>query len=215
MLPTYSQMQSIAECIRCFEALEEVNQVIVLNHSAAAGTSEQVAATGDTEIVETTQGYGAAIKTDCARPTLISSWSASPMGPSNPNDLRKLLAFMPECECEFVIGSRTVSNYIWSGANMGRFLQWRNWFVAKLIEALYNTSYLSEVGYRFWVVTSVQAQHILARSRLDGSVYGLEMLIISVIIHTCMVHVPVNCHPRVGFSSVTVDLGSRSPWVWR
>ncbi|MEO6998244.1 MAG: hypothetical protein ABI112_09195 [Terracoccus sp.] len=74
-------MQSIAECIRCFEALDEVNQVIVINHNAAAGTSEQVATTGATEILETTQGYGAAINTDCERPTLISSWSASPMGP--------------------------------------------------------------------------------------------------------------------------------------
>ncbi len=79
--------------------------------------------------------------------------------------------------------------------------------MAKLIEAVSNTSYLSDVGYRFRVVTAGQARHILARSRLDGSAYVLEMLIISVITHTRTVQVPLSCHPRVGISSVTVDLG--------
>ena len=45
-----------------------------------------------------------------------------------------------------MFGSRTVSTFIWSGANMDWFLRWGNWAVAKLIEVLYNTPYLSDVG---------------------------------------------------------------------
>ena len=90
-----------------------------------------------------------------------------PDGTFNPQDLRKLLAFMPECD--IVVGSRTVSNFIWHGANMGWFLRWGNWAVAKLIEVLYNTSYLSDVGCTFRVMTREQAEGILRRSRLDGS----------------------------------------------
>jgi anti-sigma regulatory factor (Ser/Thr protein kinase) len=41
-------------------------------------------------------------------------------------------------ECELVLGSRTVSQFIWDGANMGRFLRWGNWAVAKMIQVLTN-----------------------------------------------------------------------------
>lgn len=205
VLPTYNEKDSIAECIRRFEAIPEVDQVIAINNNAAEGTSEEIATTGAAEIVETTQGYGAAIKRGMrdAQTDLIAI--CEPDGTFAPEDLTKLLAFLPECDV--VIGSRTVSNFIWRGANMGWFLQWGNWAVAKLIEVLYNTNHLSDVGCTFRVMTKEHAEVILERSRLDGSAYGLEMLLISVISKARMVQIPVNYHPRVGVSSVTGELG--------
>ena len=90
---------------------------------------------------------------------------------------------------------------------MGWFLQWGNWAVAKLIEALYNTSYLSDVGCTFRLLSREQAKNILAKSTLDGSAYGLEMLLLGVITGAKIVQVPVNYHQRVGVSSVTGDMG--------
>jgi glycosyltransferase involved in cell wall biosynthesis len=205
VLPTYNEKDSIADCIRAFEAIAEVDKVVVINNNAAEGTSEEVAKTGAIQIVETTQGYGAAIKRGLREAGTDLVAVCEPDGTFNPEDLRKLLAFMPECD--IVVGSRTVSNFIWEGANMGWFLQWGNWAVAKLIEVLYNASYLSDVGCTFRVMTAGQAQAILDRSTLDGSAYGLEMLLISVITKARMVQVPVNYHPRVGVSSVTGDFG--------
>jgi glycosyltransferase involved in cell wall biosynthesis len=205
VLPTYNEKDSIADCIRRFEAIPEVDKVIVINNNAAAGTSEEVATTGAIEIVETTQGYGAAIKRGLREADTDLIAVCEPDGTFNPEDLRKLLAFMPDCD--LVIGSRTVSNFIWDGANMGWFLQWGNWAVAKFIEVLYNTVYLSDVGCTFRVMTAEQAREILRRSTLDGSAYGLEMLLIAVISQVRMVQVPVNYHPRVGVSSVTGELG--------
>lgn len=205
VLPTYNEKDSIAECIRRFEALDEVDGVLVVNNNAAVGTSEEVARTGAREVVETTQGYGAAIKRGLRDAGTDLIVVCEPDGTFSPEDLTKLLAFMPECD--LVIGSRTVSNFIWDGANMGWFLQWGNWAVAKLIEVLYNTAYLSDVGCTFRVMTAEQAQTILDRSRLDGSAYGLEMLLISIITKARMVQIPVNYHPRVGVSSVTGELG--------
>lgn len=205
VLPTYNEKDSIGEVVRRFEALEVVDEVIVVNNNAAEGTSEEVAKTNAREILEPTQGYGAAIKRGLREATTDLVAICEPDGTFNPEDLRKLLAFMPECD--YVIGSRTVSNFIWHGANMGWFLQWGNWAVAKLIEALYNTSYLSDVGCTFRVMTREQADRILARSKLDGSAYGLEMLLIAVVMRVRLVQVPVNYHPRVGVSSVTGDFG--------
>jgi glycosyltransferase involved in cell wall biosynthesis len=203
VLPTYNEKDSIADCVRRFEALPEVDEVIVVNNNAAPGTSEEVAGTGAREVLEPTQGYGAAIKRGLREAETDLVCICEPDGTFNPEDLRKLLAFMPECD--LVVGSRTVSNFIWRGANMGWFLRWGNWAVAKLIEVLYNTAYLSDVGCTFRIMTREQADTILGRSRLDGSAYGLEMLLISVITRARMVQVPVNYHQRVGVSSVTGD----------
>jgi glycosyltransferase involved in cell wall biosynthesis len=205
VLPTYNEKDSIADCIRDFEALGIVDEVIVVNNNAAEGTSEEVATTGAREVIETTQGYGAAIKRGLRESTSDLVSICEPDGTFNPADLRKLLAFMPECN--YVVGSRTVSNFIWDGANMGWFLQWGNWAVAKLVEVLYNTSYLSDVGCTFRVMTREQAQMILEQSTLDGSAYGLEMLLLAVIQPAKLVQVPVNYRQRVGVSSVTGDLG--------
>ena len=102
-------------------------------------------------------------------------------------------------------GSRTVATFIWDGANMGWFLRWGNWAVAKLVEVLYNTSSLSDVGCTFRVMTKEHGERVLARSTEPGSAFGLEMLLLSAILRTRMVQVPVNYHPRVGVSSVTGD----------
>ncbi|NMM21954.1 MAG: glycosyltransferase family 2 protein [Phycicoccus sp.] len=204
ILPTYNEKDSIAECIRGFEALGFVDEILVVNNNAAAGTSEEVAKTRARELIEPRQGYGAAIRAGLAAVDTDLVAVCEPDGTFNPADLTKLLAF--SAECDFVLGSRTVSNFIWDGANMGWFLQWGNWAVAKLIEVLYNTSYLSDVGCTFRLLTRDQANNLLAKSKLDGSAYGLEMLLLAVITRARIVQVPVNYHPRVGVSSVTGDM---------
>ena len=56
----------------------------------------------------------------------------------------KLLVYSDECDVVF--GTRTTRELIWHGANMAWFLRWGNWAVAKMIEVLFNTSHLSDVG---------------------------------------------------------------------
>ena len=56
-------------------------------------------------------------------------------------------------------------------------------------------------------MTRDQAAMILEKSKLDGSAFGLEMLLLGVIMKSRLVQVPVNYHERVGVSSVTGDFG--------
>jgi glycosyltransferase involved in cell wall biosynthesis len=205
VLPTYNEKDSIAATIRGFAELGVVDDILVVNNNAAEGTSQEVATTTAREVVETRQGYGAAIRRGLSEVDTDLVCVCEPDGTFNPEDLLKLLSFTSECD--FVVGSRTVSNFIWDGANMGWFLQWGNWAVAKMIEVLFNTSYLSDVGCTFRVVSRERAADILQRSTLDGSAYGLEMLMLAVIRHAKIVQIPVNYHPRVGESSVTGDFG--------
>lgn len=204
VLPTYNEKDSIADVIRRFDKLGVVDDILVINNNAAAGTSEEVASTNAREIIETRQGYGAAIQRGLREVDTDLVCVCEPDGTFNPEDLTKLLAFT--AECDLVVGSRTVSNFIWDGANMGWFLQLGNWTVAKFLEVLFNTSSLSDVGCTFRVISREHVQTILSRSTLPGSAYGLEMLLISVVTRAKMVQIPVNYHPRVGQSSVTGDL---------
>jgi glycosyltransferase involved in cell wall biosynthesis len=205
VLPTYNEKDSIADVIRRFDKIGVVDDILVINNNAAAGTSEEVAGTNAREIVETRQGYGAAIQRGLAEVDTDLVCVCEPDGTFNPEDLLKLLSF--SAECDVVVGSRTVANFIWDGANMGWFLQFGNWAVAKFLEVLFNTSSMSDVGCTFRVITREHVQTIRDRSTLPGSAYGLEMLLISIVTRARLVQIPVNYHPRVGQSSVTGDFG--------
>ena len=62
VLPTYRERDSIARCIKAFEALGVVDDIVVVNNNAEPGTSDEVAGTSAREIFEPVQGYGAAIQ---------------------------------------------------------------------------------------------------------------------------------------------------------
>jgi len=203
VLPTYNEKDSIAETIRAFDKLGIVDDILVVNNNAAEGTSDEVAMTTAREVLEPRQGYGAAIRRGLAEVDTDLICICEPDGTFNPRDLTKLLPFTEDCD--FVLGSRTVSNFIWDGANMGWFLQWGNWAVAKTIEVLFNTSYLSDVGCTFRVVSKDLVPGLLRDSRIHGSAFGLEMLMLALVARDTVVRVPVNYHPRIGTSAVTGD----------
>jgi len=134
-------------------------------------------------------------------------------GTFDPADLHKLLPFTTDADVVF--GSRTVQTFIWAGANMGLFLRWGNWFVAKLIEASFGTNYLSDVGCTFRVMRRDVVEDMLPRFRMTGSAFGLELLLRSVALRHPFVQVPVRYRARVGVSSVTGDRRTPSCWAWR
>ena len=204
VLPTYRERNSIAAVVKGFEALGVVDDIVVVNNNAEAGTSAEVATTSAREVFETTQGYGAAIRRGLREVDADLICVCEPDATFNPDDLLKLLPYSVDCDAVF--GSRTVSTFIWSGANMNWFLRWGNWAVAKLIEILYNTPYLSDVGCTYRLVSRECIQRIEPEFRSNGSRFGLEMQLLVVATSDRFVQVPVNYHPRVGESAVTGDL---------
>ena len=205
VLPTYNEKDSIAGVIRGFEQLGVVDEIVVVNNNAAPGTSDEVARTGAREVLETTQGYGAAIRRGLREATGDLLCVCEPDGTFEPDDLFKLLTYTGESD--FVVGSRTVSTFIWTGANMGWFLQFGNWTVAKMIEASFNTTSLSDVGCTFRVLTKDLVRQLEPDFRRTDSAFGLEMLLLATRRHVRVVQIPVNYLPRVGDSSVTGSVG--------
>ena len=124
-----------------------------------------------------------------------------PDGTFDPEDLLKLLPYTNDVEVVF--GSRTIQEFILSGANMGTFLKWGNWAVAKIVEVLFNTIYLSDVGCTFRIMSRSVVEQIQPNFERKGSAFGFEMMLHVISQRISFVQLPLNYNPRVGKSSVT------------
>lgn len=204
ILPTYNERDSIRKVIHDFEELGLVDEIVVINNNAAKGTSEEVRQTSAIEIHEPTQGYGAAIQRGFAEATGDLIAVCEPDDTFLARDLVKLLAYVEDVD--IVYGSRTVKTFIWDRANMGLLLRWGNWFVAKLLEVLFNTNYLSDVGCTYRIIRREVLRDMLPTFRVKSNFFGPEMMVRGYRRKCRCIQVPVNYKPRVGHSSVTGDL---------
>jgi len=203
VLMTYAERNSIRRVIEGFFDTGIVDEVLVVDNNAEAGTREEVAKTAARLVHEPRQGYGCATRRGLTEAACDLIVLAEPDGTFLPEDLPKLLVYSNECDAVF--GTRTTRELIWHGANMSWFLRWGNWAVAKLIEAIFNTSHLSDVGCTYRLLRRDLAKHVAANMRVDGSHAGVEIMLLTVVSGARFVEVPVNYLPRVGKSSVTGD----------
>jgi glycosyltransferase involved in cell wall biosynthesis len=213
VLMTYAERDSIGEAIAGFFATGVVDEVVVVDNNAQPGTEEEVRRTPARLVKEPRQGYGHATRRGLqeARGELIVI--AEPDGTFLPGDIMKLLTYGDECDVVF--GTRTTRELIWLGANMAWFLRWGNWAVAKMIEFLFDTSHLSDVGCTYRLLHRPVAEHVARNMRVGGNHAGVEIMLLVITSGASFIEVPVNYLPRVGVSSVTgsrrraVDVGLR------
>lgn len=213
VLPTYAEVGSIREVIDGFFATGVVDEVLVVDNNAEDGTAAEVARTRARVVHEPQQGYGHATRRGLLEATGDLVVVSEPDGTFLPADITKLLVYSGECDVVF--GTRTTRELIWADANMDWFLRWGNWAVAKLIEVLFNTNHLSDVGCTYRVLRRPVAQSIGRRMRVGGSHAGVEVMLLAITSGVRAVEVPLNYLPRVGVSSVTgkrlvaVEVGTR------
>ncbi len=201
ILPTYRERDSIREAIQELEATGVVDEIIVVNNNAAEGTSDEVQKTTAREVKEPVQGYGAAIQRGFREATGELIMVSEPDGTFRGRDVHKLLAYSDDFEV--VYGSRTVKELIWNGADMGIFLKWGNYWVAKLMELCFNSTSLTDVGCTMRCVRREALLDMTPYFTVQGSFFGPQMMVLSILLKMKMIQVPVNYTRRVGRSSVT------------
>ena len=203
VLPTYNEKDSIRAATLDYFATGLVDEIIVVNNNAAPGTSEEVAGTGAREIFEPRQGYGHALicgMDHCAGDLILLS---EPDGTMSGHDVLKLLAYSDDKPVVF--GTRTSREFIWQGANMGWFLKWGNWAVAKMTEVLFNTTILTDMGCTQRLLSRGALSLIRPHLTIGGSQFGAQLLMEVVAHRIPFVEIPINYRARVGRSSVTGD----------
>jgi len=204
ILPTYREKDSIRQVIRDFEALGVVDEILVINNNAIEGTSEEVRLTSAREIHEPIQGYGAAIRRGFAEAAGDLVVVCEPDATFVASDLEKFLVYSNDVD--IVYGSRTIRTFIWQRANMGFLLKWGNWFVAKLLEVLFNTNYLSDVGCTYRLIRREALLKLLPTFQVKSNFFGPEMMVRGYRMKMKCVQIPVNYKERTGVSSVTGNL---------
>jgi glycosyltransferase involved in cell wall biosynthesis len=205
IIPTYRESATIRGVIEGFEELGIADEILVINNNAEPGTSEAVSRTAAREVHEPSQGYGAAIRRGIGESSADLICICEADGTFHAADLSKLLSYADEFD--FVYGSRTLRDLIWGGANMGRFLRWGNWGLAKVMEVAFATSHLSDVGCTMRVVSGHAARFLLPHYSVTGGAFGLEMMLLSVIGGWRVVELPINYRARRGAPGTTESLG--------
>ena len=201
IFPTYNEKDSIRAAVEDFLASGYVDEVVVVNNNAAEGTDEEVRKTAARLIHEPMQGYGHALwrgMDECTGDLIIL---AEPDGTFSGGDVIKLLAFAQDVPVVF--GTRTAREFVWEGANMGIFLKWGNYAVGKLMEFLFNTTFLSDVGCTMKLLHRSVYEHIRPQFTVGGSAFGPQLMMLCILNGYPFVEIPVNYRSRVGESSVT------------
>ncbi|NUM55393.1 MAG: glycosyltransferase family 2 protein [Candidatus Hydrogenedentes bacterium] len=201
IFPTYNERDSIRTAIEDFFATGHVDEVVVVNNNAAEGTDDEVKQTRARLVYEKRQGYGHAIWKGLAEATGEILIIAEPDGTFSGHDVIKMLAYSDDVPVVF--GTRTQREFVWEGANMGIFLKWGNWAVGKLVEFLFNTTLLTDVGCSMRLFRRDAYEKIAPYFSIGGSAFGPQMLLIVILNGIHFIEIPVNYKRRVGESSVT------------
>ena len=134
------------------------------------------------------------------RPPATCIVLAAPAGSFEPAAIIKLLAY--STDFEVVLYTRMTRELIWTGANMGFFMKWANWGVAKYMEFLFNTVELTDVGCTMRLMSRKALERIQPAFSVGGSHFGPEMMLLWILSGTSLVQIPVNYRQRVGESMV-------------
>ena len=89
---------------------------------------------------------------------------------------------------------------------MGCLLRMGNYFVAKLLEFLFNTAYLSDVGCTMRLIKKTALNSIIDKFKVTGSCFNPEMVMAARTNGVRFVEVPVNYKKRVGRSMGTKNI---------
>lgn len=205
ILPTHTEKDSIRQCIEEFFATGFVDELIVVNNLAEPGTEDEVAKTPARMIYENRPGYGYALQAGLAAAKGDLLVLAEPDGTFMGKDLMKLLAYADDFQVVF--GTRTTKELIWKGANMGFFLRWGNIFVAKLMEFLFNTSQITDMGCTMKLLQRGVYEKIVSEFRVRDGRFNAEFMLWVIIKKIRFIEIPVNYNRRLGESTITGTLG--------
>lgn len=203
VFPAYNEEEGIGHAVETFLALEPVDEVVVVDNNSRDRTAELAAAAGARVVTETAQGYGNALRRGLAEAEGDLIVTAEPDGTFVAEDVHKLLAYSQDAE--LVLGTRTTRELIFAQANMGWFLRWGNWIVAKTLQLLFNTSSLSDCGCTMRLISRPALERFRDRLTVGSSHFLPEMVILARQTGATMLEVPVSYRSRRGVSKITGD----------
>jgi len=220
VFPVYNEEENIAAAIADFLRNPAVDEIIAVDNNSKDHTAAEIQKTSARYVLETTQGYGAAMMRGMREATGDIIVTVEPDGTFKASDLDRLLIFSRDYDAVF--GTRTSRNPVWSGgekdANMYFALRVGNWAVAKLLEYLYNGPSFTDVGCSYKLIHRHAYEKIKDSLTVNGSHFSPEFMLRCLTHGLHVVEIPVNYGARVGTSKITgkpskaIKLGFKMIW---
>jgi len=201
ILPTHTERKTIRKVVTDFLDTGFVDEVVAVNNNAEPGTNEEVSKTSAKLIYEPKQGYGYAIRRGLQETKGDLIVVCEPDNTFMAKDIIKLLAYSDDFDV--VLGTRTSKEFIWQDANMGFLIRWGNIAVAKMIEFLFNTSLLTDVGCTMKLVSRKSYEELKGSFKIGDSRFNAEFLLLVAIKKIRFTEIPVNYNERIGKSTIT------------
>jgi glycosyltransferase involved in cell wall biosynthesis len=200
-MPCYNEEKNIRNAVESFFATGFVDVVLTVDNNSTDLTKSEILKTNATYILETNQGYGAAIIAGLKNVNSDLVITVEPDGTFKASDVQKFLIYSEEFEVVF--GSRTSTTLIWEGAYMPAWVKFGNWFCAKEIEILFSGPSLSDVGCTYKLINRGALNKVKNELYVEGSHFSPHFMITCIQNRLKCAEIPIHYGPRVGESKIT------------
>ncbi len=198
---TFREKESIRRSIDDYFATGFVDEVVVVNNNAEEGTDEEVKKTKARLVHEQKQGYGYGYQRGIREATGDYIFLSEPDGTYTASDIERFLVFTKEFPV--VIGTRTNQSSIVAGAAMGFWRKWADVIEGKIIELLFLTNSVTDVGCTCKLLRKDVATELSKHWRTTNALFATELLLLTVSRRIAFIEIPITFGERVGESTLT------------
>lgn len=201
VLPVFNEEEGLKQILPELNNMKVFDEILVVDNNSSDKSSEIARSFGTKVIPAKIQGYGSALKEGLinAQGDIIFTMEAD--GTFLARDIYKFFPYMDDSE--IVLGTRTANSLIWHGAYMPLWVKWGNWFVAKLVEILFNGPSLTDAGCTLKMIKRHSLASIDLTLLTNESHFNAELLLAICSLKIKTVEIPVNYTPRLGESKIT------------
>ena len=207
VLTSYRERNSLRAAIEGFLAIPYVDEVVVVDNNAESGSIEEVKKTKARLVFEERQGHGWALRCGLRESRGDYIITSEGDGTFQGADVIKLLAYTDEVPVVF--GTRTNTSTMEPGALgigiWGKFRRWADIGEAKIIESLFSTGRLTDVGCTFALVSKDVVKALENLWFKGGSYFVTEMRLQVAAAKIPFVEIPVVFKRRTLGKSYVVD----------
>lgn len=200
VLATYKEKASIRRMIMDFYSTGIVDEVIVVNNNAEPGTEEEVRQTPARQVYETRQGYGHAFRRGMREASGDYVITCEPDHSFAASDLERFLAYAKDFPV--VLGSRTNRNTLEEGADMGSVRRAGNVAYAKMIELLYRSKTITDIGCSYKLFQRDVLRRMEPYFRTTNPLFATEIILVLIRLGIPFIEIPVTYRKRVGTSTI-------------
>lgn len=200
-LTAFDDEEAIGLAVREFKACPEVDRVVVVDNNSADGTSSvAIEAGADEVVVETTPGYGSC----CIRAMAEAARGADVIilcegdVTFSAEDVKKFLAYLENAD--MVLGTRATQELRAARTQMDRLINPGNQIVAKLIQARFWGTRLTDVGCTYRAIRTRAYSKLQSSLIIKENHFSSHMIIESLKIDLRIIEIPVVFRARVGRS---------------